>query len=297
MEASPQQSPCKSKRLRITSYILQSYNMLMICSVMLCFTILRGNAEPLMLRHYIPNTITTAPADGNCLVSPLYAPHGDLSPLYGVCSAATFDVLSDMHNLTQMYLARWRYVSDLDPASNAQVASCDAQSQQIYTRLLRRPPIEEDNRPDWVYESCRLAALIYCRSIVHGTSLAESAGTLHAQRTGHELTSTTLLSALHAAIMRTDTRSCWGDMRGVFLWVCLVGGAASWPPSRLASVEYEEQNPSAQAWARKCFALCAVRSAVSIPFGQAGTTIEALRTMLQVRHWMDLNNSAHRASV
>jgi len=254
---------------------------------MLSFTIIRGTPEPLVLREVAATPIPSTFSDSTGLVSPLHAPNGDFSSIYGVCSATTLELLSDMHHLTQTYLARWRFVSDLDPASNAQVASCDAQLQETYARLLRRSPAENDTMPDWVYESCRLTALIYCRSIVHGTSLADSAQTIHAQNTR-----ITLLSALHAAMMQTDSRNCWGDMRGVFLWVCLVGGAASWPPSRRPSVELGGELSPAQAWARKCFALHALRTAVSVPFDQAGTMVEGLRTMLQVRHWLDLDNGA-----
>ncbi|KAF2832365.1 hypothetical protein CC86DRAFT_442635 [Ophiobolus disseminans] len=253
----------------------------------LSFTVLRGTTEPPMLREVAPSTIPSIFADITGLDSPLYAPRGDLSSIYGFCSAPTFEILSEMHQLTQTFLARWRFVSDLNPASNAQVASCDAQLQQLYARLLRRQSVENDLMPDWIYETCRLTALIYCRSIVYGTSLADSAGTIHAQSSR-----TTLLSALHAAVMQTDTRRCWGDMRGVFLWVCLVGGAASWPSSRFSSNDLEEDTSPAQAWARKCFALYALKTVVSVRFPQAGTIVQALRTMLQVRHWLDLNSGA-----
>jgi hypothetical protein len=281
---------------RLTKYFSYLCTALILFSGMLCFTILRGDAEPLMLRDFAPRTTASIPSHGDSPVSPLYAPHGDLTSIYGLCSAATFEVLNDMHNLTQTYLARWRYVADLDPASSAQVASCDAQLQQIYTRLLQRPSTQGDPAPDWVYESCRLAALIYCRSIVHGASFADSAATMYAHSTDHEVTGMTLLSSLHAATMQIDARSCWGDMRSVFLWVTLIGGAAAWPQPRPYSIEDEDENSITRAWIRKCFALYAIRAAVSVPFHQAGPTIEALRTMLQVRHWLDLSNGGQRIS-
>jgi hypothetical protein len=256
---------------------------------MLCFSILRGNPEPLITRDFTPRTIASSQFGCNSLVSPLYASYGDFSSIYGVCSAATLEIISDMHNLTQTYLMRWEYVSSLHPALHAQVTSCDAQSQQVYARLLRHPSTHNDPTLDWMYESCRLAALIYCRSIVHGSSLASSAATMYVNA-NHEVTNMTLLSALHAAVMQTDTANCWGEMRGVFLWVSLVGGAAAWPRPRFDPVvDYADELSPSEAWIRKCFWLLSIKAAVSVPFYQAGTTIEALRTMLRVRHWLGSN--------
>ena len=191
---------------------------------MLSFTVLRGTSEPPMLREAAVTSISSTGFRTAGLVSPLYAPHGNLSSINELCSDSTFEILSDMHQLTQTYLARWRLVSDLDPASNGQVASCDARLHQTYARMLQLPPAEDKLMTDWIYESCRLTALIYCRSVVHGISLADSAGMIHTQEPG-----TTLLSALHSAVTKKDTSGCSRDMRGVLLWICLVGGAASWP--------------------------------------------------------------------
>lgn len=243
-----------------------------------------------MLQHYIPRRLSESLPSDVSTISPLYAPHGDMLNIYGSCSIGAFEIISDMYALSQTFLARCSYGGNIHPAPNAAVAAYDAQLQQIYSRLRLRPSTEADLTPDWVYESCRLAALIYCRSIVRGVSLAESANLMHPRGSGPEADSTTLLLALHEALMRTDTRGCWGStMRGVFLWVCLVGGAASWPSARFsAGIDGEDTSPSST-WARKCFALYAVRASVSVPFEYADSMIQALRTMLQVRHWIGMN--------
>jgi hypothetical protein len=264
-------------------------------STMLSFTILRGTTEPPTLQDPALAEFTSTLAGSNIFDLPQYAPHDDLSGIYGACSAATFEILSHIRTLTQTYLARWDYVSDLDPASDIHIVSCDAQLQDLYSRILLCPSSEHERSPDWAYESCRIAALIFCRSIIHGTSLANSAKSIYPRNPARESTDISLLEALHAAVMQTDTSCCWGDMRGVFLWVCLIGGAASWPSSRLRSIEHESPSP-AQSWMRKCFALYSIKAAVSVPFDRAGSTIQALRTMLQVRHWVDLNNNARKFS-
>lgn len=253
---------------------------LILYSVLLSFTILRGTPEPQLLEDVTNNTHHPSLAE---LVAPQHSPHANLS-LSGVCSTPTLEILADIHHLSQIYLARWTYVGDPSPASDAQVAAIDLQIQQIHARFLSRSPTEEDIMPDWVYETCRLTSLIVCRSIAHGMSLADAAGVIYTRGTGPHQTSTTLLSALHAAMMQSHKHSCWGEMRATFLWVCLVGGAASWPASR------EEISP-AQAWVRKCFSLYALKAAVSVPFSQAGTVIQALRWFLQIRHWTDMNNA------
>ncbi len=236
---------------------------------MLCFANLRGQPEPALLQSTSPSRLSPPPFSGDSSpVSPLFVPYNNMSQIFRSCSPATFDILRDMHVVTQTFLARWKYASDRQPTSHGQVAICDAQLQQIYSQLLAQPPTEPGHSADWIYESCRLAALIYCGSIVQGTTLADS---------------TTLVLALHEAFMKTDTRACWGsDLNGVFQWVCLVGGAASWSPSA------NEVLP-ALAWAKKCFGLNAIRACLSVGFDQADTTIQALRTMLKVRHWMALN--------
>ena len=244
---------------------------------MLCLANLRGQAEPTLLQNTSPRQFSAlALAEDSSPLSPLCVPpYDDISRLFRSCSLRTFEIITDMHQATQTFLARWKYASDRQPSSHAQVASCDAQLQQMYSRLLARPPTELDHTPDWIYESCRLAALMYCGSIVQGTNLANSA---------------TLVLSLHEALMKTDTRGCWGDdLRGVFLWICLIGGAASWSLVQFAAGIDRNEVPAASAWAKKCFALYAVRACVSVPFEHADTSIQALRTMLKVRHWMGLN--------
>ena len=213
-----------------------------------------------MLQGFVPSRQPSALLDSTLPVSPLFSPHGSLSSLYASCTEGTYQVLSDMQDLTQTFLTRWNYVTGIyKQQSPANLAGYDAHMQQIYARLMVRPSTEDDMNPDWTYEACRLAALIYCRSIVQGMPLSDSANQMHDRSSGVEVT--TILTALHSAVDRTDKIRYWGDLRGVFQWICLVGGAASWPSS-VASSPYEErdENQAKSAWVRKCFALWAVKS-------------------------------------
>lgn len=218
-------------------------------------------------------------------VSPLYAPEGNVSGIYGRCSIETFEILQDMHELTRTFINRWSYRGSED-------AMADSHLEQIYTRLLYRPSTEDNVLHDWIYESCRIAALIYCRSIVQGMPLAQSANVMHAQSSGPG-TGTTLISALHRAIDQTDKSEHWGDMCGVLLWVYLVGGAASWPSFQTLYGELLESQ-SSTAWTRKWFALHAVRTSLSMNFDHADAIVESQRTMLQVQHMISLRREGPR---
>ncbi|KAF2260045.1 hypothetical protein CC78DRAFT_571455 [Lojkania enalia] len=256
--------------------------------VVLSFTILRNQAEPDILHGYLPNPRHSSMSGQLLLVSPLYAPNGDLSVIFSSCSSATYDILCDMYRLTHAFLARWNYVGDNYPSSSTpDPTSYDSHMQQIYTRLLLRPSTDDELTTDWTYESVRLASLIYCRSIVQGDPLSDSANVMHARPSGGDLAGTTIICALHNALEHTDKRGLWGNMCGVFLWICLVGGAASWASTHPIYSERDERQTTA-AWVRKCFALFAVKASLSHGFEYAGAVVEAQRRMLQVLNFIGL---------
>lgn len=216
-------------------------------------------------------------------ISPLSPPIKQTAHLYANCSVGTAGIILEIQKCTDIFLARWNQASNGHRISSGQLANCDSQLHVIYSRLASLPSTENDISPDWIYESCRIAALIYCQSLVHGTSLANSASAMHTATDRSGSRSGTVLSALHEALDKTDTRRCWGpDLSGVFLWVTLIGASASWDLARLQPVE----NPQTTTWAAKCFSLYAMRAAVSGPFDRSDATILALRTFLKVRHWV-----------
>jgi hypothetical protein len=220
-------------------------------------------------------------------LSPLSAPHENPTRLTGVYSEGTSEIIRDMQSCTSMFLARSNHMGDAPIISSGQLAACDAQLQAIYSRILSLPSSEDDVVPDWTYESCRIAALIYCRSIIHGATFADSANTMPARISSSSPGGATLLSSLHDALARTDTQNCWGhDLSGVFLWVTLIGSAASWDSPSSPYTSQGKEKLHSLAWMRKCFTLYAVRAAVSVPFEHADATIHALRTMLGIRHWL-----------
>ncbi|KAF2815827.1 uncharacterized protein BDZ99DRAFT_541746 [Mytilinidion resinicola] len=225
--------------------------------------------------------------------SPIYCPTSHLftnsrSP---ECSDHTYGILCDMVNLTN--LAIMCTSSNSTPFQGSDMASYETSIHQIYTRLLLRPSARDENletSQDWIYETCRLASLIYCRAIVHCVTISESAKAMHAHSPGldanvaRELTPTysagTVLDALVSAFEMTDTTNCWRTMPGVFLWICLVGGAAAWIP---AAHDLPTVNPSAREWQRKAFASHATKCSIMIAFQYPNALLQAQRTMLKIQ--------------
>lgn len=220
-----------------------------------------------------------------------------MSRLFNLCPRDTYALLLDMHELTHTFILRWSYSIG---SSSAQLDSYEAHMQQIFTRILLCPSKDSPDAAsgDWVYESIRLAALIYCGSIVQGVALSESANQPHALGPAVGIDSLspetytpldhgyTRLSALHNALEHTDRSNYWGELCGVFLWIHLVGGAASWQSSSVSSHanmfgESEEMDNRAK-WMRKSFALYAVRAALGIGFENPGAVVEAQRNMGRV---------------
>ncbi|KAI4217817.1 MAG: hypothetical protein L6R40_008820 [Gallowayella cf. fulva] len=88
----------------------------------------------------------------------------------------------------------------------------------IEQRLLALAPASDPFRNprhnDHMYESCRLAALIYTRAVNHLIPFAD--------RANHSL-----MRKLRLALEHTDLDGCWGHVPGALMSLLLVGGAAA----------------------------------------------------------------------
>lgn len=173
-----------------------------------------------------------------------------------------------MFNLTQAFTHQRSDAAPFTPTH---------QHRQMYDRLRRSAPTQD---LDWVQESIRLAALIYTHAIIHHTTFTSAATALHPDPVAGN---TTLIHALLTAVEHTDVAGCWGDLRGVFLWVCLIGGAASWGTE---TREAKFVQPP-MAWPRKCFSLWAVRAVVGVGFEFADDVMDGLQMALRVSNLLD----------
>ncbi|KAF2623904.1 hypothetical protein BU25DRAFT_400081 [Macroventuria anomochaeta] len=205
-------------------------------------------------------------------ISPLYAPHGNFIRFRSSCSVRTLDIINDMYTLTGDFVHGRDSNSAFIPTRY---------HRQIYERLLPYPSMQDSPTPDWLHESVRLAALVYTHAILHQTTFTNSANTIYQDPT---MENTTLIFPLLEAVEHTDTTNSWGDMRGVFLWVCLIGGAASWASGEQRKIQHVSQP---MAWARKCFSLSAIKAVVSVGLEYADGMMETSRTGLRVRYLLE----------
>ncbi|KAL9074815.1 MAG: hypothetical protein Q9157_004227 [Trypethelium eluteriae] len=147
-------------------------------------------------------------------------------------SRSTFDILDDMHRLT-------RKVLDIsgDRMSSRQIMSANMramgkEAERALKTLESLPSAAEPDSTvvgDWVYESVRLAALIYATALLYRIPLSAIASHLHDRRTG--MKGRKLTRNLSQACCKTGGPVEWRFMPGVFLWVTLVGAAAAQPGS------------------------------------------------------------------
>jgi hypothetical protein len=222
------------------------------------------------LSYALQSQLRTTP-EPHLYFSPLCTPLGKVNNIRVNCSVQTLEIIHAMHELTNTFIREKDGSGTFIPAPY---------HHSTYERLLRGPPTQPGQMPDRVHESVRLAAILYTYAILYQTTLATSAAApFQSPSTGP----TTLLRALLSAVQQTEPTSCWGDMRGVFLWVCLIGGAASW-----GTIQTECAGSSPPlAWVRRCFSLWAVRAVVSAGFEHADGMRETLRTGIRVRSLLD----------
>ena len=212
-----------------------------------------------------------APQEHQPHISPFRAAHKAPTLRHNSCASQTHKIINDMRELTQAFIRN---------NHNTTSTNLSHQYGQMYEHLLFGIPTLDPTAPDWIYESVRLAGLIYTHAILHRTTLATSGSRTYQNPSSR----TTMLYALLHAVEHTDTTNSWGDMRGVFLWICLVGGAASTGPTGAGD---RQAIDSSTLWARKCFSLWAIRAVASSGFEHAEEISEDLSTGLRVRSILD----------
>lgn len=211
-----------------------------------------------MFQDYIPkraNPLTTSTAIPE---SPLYCPRSEFftiaaSPL---CTEQIYNILSDMRDLTEVFISHQNTpattgtLSDLIdplfdplffppsslPAPNpATVAAYETKLTAFQSRLAQHPSAYAPNHAhthNWLYESIRLAAVIYTAALVNRIPLSAASYFPDPAPTSTDTASfgtqpTDLTISLYETIKRTDMTSCWGGLSGVFFCVSLIGAAAS----------------------------------------------------------------------
>ncbi len=185
-----------------------------------------------MYLNFISCRLRPLPASESIPESPLYCPRSEFFTIVRSrrCSEQIYDILCDMRDVTALSV-QLAETSFFGPREATPLPASSAAS--VCRRAIIRPSAALGGTAvsnDWVYESCRLAALIHCRLFLHRIPSADTRAFPPLFRLGQNLCS---------ALARTDTGDCWGDMAGVLYWCSLVGGAAMRPAPK---------SPEADTW-------------------------------------------------
>lgn len=97
----------------------------------------------------------------------------------------------------------------------------------LYLQILKSPTpclSSSDSSMTWIYESCRLAGIIFAAAIRYGVPISTAA--LIAANDSNEMF---LLESLCRAIYHSpySSQPFWGELGGCFLWVSLVSASLS----------------------------------------------------------------------
>ena len=174
----------------------------------------------------------------------------------------------------------------------------DGKLSEVRARLATLPSAYTPGIPltgDWVYESCRIAAIIYTSAMIlrvpfseaaspgRSPILADMASFTNSSAGGH-LLSTRLAHALYETLERTNLAESWGSMGGVLYWVAAVGAAAARTPISITMTRTPRSRSEAyDVWVRRCLIMVATRAVVLLLFEYPIPMVKAQKKLLKVQ--------------
>lgn len=229
--------------------------------------------------HYTANDDIAIPE------SPLFCPRIDFMTVSNDerCSPSTCNLLRDMRDLTDLFIsnnASNEVELNLADVSAAYMSSTGLDYNKnvagIRERLMLLPSADlpgHQGTGDWVYEACRLTAMIYTASIVCSLPLSIAAYSSHnllwaeaeSLREPHDrqIVLTTHLSELLLQVLeRTDLANMWNGMAGVLYWITTVGAAAARTPTISTILLRPLYSNPCKLRVRQCLAMYSMRSYV-----------------------------------
>lgn len=248
--------------------------------------------------------------------SPLFCLRADFTTIANDsrCSPFTCDLLRDMRDLTNLFIAHesalevQRRVSEVD-AAYAKDSDVEYSSKvtAIRKRLTRLPSAHVSNLPtfnDWVYEACRITALIYAASIILRLPFSVTAdpcqnplvAELEASDclgSGTSLLDMRLSETLYTVLQRTNIADLWNKMSGVFYWVSTVGAAAARSPSVIH--ETRQCQSRDEKWVRRCFAIFSTRTMIKLVFNHPKPVLLAQKRLLNIQRLIARHGEDHNA--
>jgi hypothetical protein len=242
--------------------------------------------------------------------SPLFCPRSDLSAIARDphCAEMTYDLLCDMRDLTDLFLAYNKgldAVYDLETSEDSVpqgilASEYDTKVAGIRARLAALPSACAPGTPvtnDWVYESCRIASIIYASAIImrvpfsvaaepgRSVILADAASFNSSPTSNHSCVR--LTDALYEVLERSNMETVWGDMSGVLYWISLVGAAAARVPASINMSQYARAR-----WVQRCLIMFATRVMIILIFQHPLPVIMAQKTLLKVQELIGRDHSS-----
>ncbi|KAF1926601.1 uncharacterized protein M421DRAFT_67080, partial [Didymella exigua CBS 183.55] len=269
------------------------------------------------LREKLPANSAPVSAEAALPESPLYCPRSTFLTISddARCSMSTLDILSDVRDLTSIFVARntrLNQVRDSDAVDTERSSPPDdayeAMVCAIRTRLAQAPSAHTPGvsiSGDWVYEACRITGIIYTTAIAMGvpfsvaadpnyTNLLGSSSPFSTWDSDQQFVKPHLTETLYETLKRADTSNVWGNMSGVLYWVSAVGAAAARIPSAMDMAQQDRFAPEAYSvWIRRCLIMTATRTMIVLVFEHPTAIIAAQRTLLTVQELIGSHASRH----
>ncbi|CAI6327870.1 unnamed protein product [Periconia digitata] len=244
--------------------------------------------------------------------SPLFYRTPELVPVVKdpACNMYTYEIICDMRDLTDLFLSLHagsdsivdaeisaemsvsRYNNDLKATPST--VDYDAKVAEIRTKLALLPSAFVPGLPtsgDFVYEACRITAIIYTSAIIMRVPLSVAAEPARnvvlldrASVQPPEVFTKRLTQSLYEIIERTNVGDIWGDMAGVFYWVSAVGAAAS--RTSVTTDMYQEPTSLSEeytTWTRRCLIMFATRAMIILVFKHPVPVSIAQKRLLKVQ--------------
>lgn len=221
------------------------------------------------------------------------------------CVPMTFELLCDMRDLTNLFVANhlgFDAAWDIDK-NLAEQALAPGQYRnkvfEIIERLASFPSAYVSGHPitgNWIYESCRLASIIFASAILDQIRFSDAAlpgraNLLYRMKpearmtwNGLSLENVHLSEALFETLKKSDINEVWGDMSGVLYWVCLVGASAA--RSTTSNNTYQKLRPAnlnSATWVRRCLVMYGTRAMIILIFQYPEYIILAQRKLLALQ--------------
>lgn len=227
------------------------------------------------------------------------------------CRPHTLQLLEDMRYLTDLFVGEDTCSIQFDsikleiPADHhSRSTNRHAHMEEISRKIAALPSAYIPGKTtsgDWIYEACRIAALIYTTAILTKVPFSVAAedeytlDTVHINniyRTGSPSHSRKphLTEALFEVLKRTDTGNLWNDMSGVLYWVTAVGAAAARRPATMdlsPRVRFWQEEYSI--WVRRCLTMHSTRAMIVLIFRHPIPILLAQKRLMRVQELLGIS--------